>query len=171
MYQGLDRLSGSRFYLLPPVERRLEGDQLKYLFKCTKQRLGEKSRAWDGKFAWLTRYVYVRQLLADYMRVCFATAAYNDIVIVPMYESLRECDTGKTYAYFTRATSNAPVPATSLHFIRQSSPVNNPFTFSYSNATFCPVSGRPRLHPNMAGTGLQAHATSSWAGFRSQGRR
>lgn len=65
------------------------------------------------------------------MRVCFVTAAYNDIVIVPMHENM---NAGKTHAYFTWASSNAVVPAPST--ATPSLPVNNPFTFSYSNATF-----------------------------------
>lgn len=68
------------------------------------------------------------------MRVCFTTAAYNDIVIVPIYENM---NAGKTHAYFTWASSNALVPAPVTAFpSSQSSPVNDPFTFSYSNATF-----------------------------------
>lgn len=68
------------------------------------------------------------------MRVCFATAAYNDIVIVPMYENM---NAGKTHAYYTWASSNALVPAPITMFPpTPSPPVNNPFTFSYSNATF-----------------------------------
>lgn len=68
------------------------------------------------------------------MRIRFATTAYNDIVIVPMYENM---NAGKTHAYFTWASSNAlvPPPVTSLPS-SQSSPANDPFTFSYSNATF-----------------------------------
>ena len=52
-------------------------------------------------------------------------------MIIPMYENM---NAGKSHAYFTWASSNAlvPAPATTL----PSSPVNNPFTFSYSNATF-----------------------------------
>lgn len=68
------------------------------------------------------------------MRICFTTAAYNDIVIVPMYENM---NAGKTHAYFTWASSNALVPPPVTTFSSsQSSPVNDPFTFSYSNATF-----------------------------------
>lgn len=68
------------------------------------------------------------------MRVGFVTAAYNDIVIVPMYENM---NAGKTHAYFTWASSNAlvPAPVTTLP-LSPSSPVNNPFIFSYSNSTF-----------------------------------
>lgn len=68
------------------------------------------------------------------MRVCFTTAAYNDIVIVPMHENM---NAGKTHAYFTWASSNALVPAPVTAFSPPpSSPLNTPFTFSYSNATF-----------------------------------
>jgi len=68
------------------------------------------------------------------MRVCFTTTAYNDIVIVPMHENM---NTGKTHAYFTWASSNAFVPAPiTASPSSPSSPVNNPFSFSYSNATF-----------------------------------
>jgi len=68
------------------------------------------------------------------MRVFFTTAAYNDIVIVPMYENM---NAGKTHAYFTWASSNALVPAPIAAFpTSPPSPVNSPFMFSYSNATF-----------------------------------
>lgn len=61
-------------------------------------------------------------------------AAYNDIVIVPMHENM---NAGKTHAYFTWASSNALVPAPITTFPwSPSSPVNNPLTFSYSNASF-----------------------------------
>lgn len=51
-----------------------------------------------------------------------------------MYENM---NAGKTHAYFTWASSNAlvPAPATALSS-SPSSPVNNPFLFSYSNVTF-----------------------------------
>jgi len=51
-----------------------------------------------------------------------------------MYENM---NAGKTHAYFTWASSNAlvPAPVTTLPS-SPSSPVNNPFKFSYSNATF-----------------------------------
>ena len=65
------------------------------------------------------------------MRVCFATSAYSDIIIVPMYENM---NAGKTHAYFTWASSNAAVPGPAA--VLPSSPPNSPFTFSYSNATF-----------------------------------
>lgn len=59
---------------------------------------------------------------------------YNDIVIVPMYENM---NAGKTHAYFTWASSNALVPASISAFSSPlSSSMNNPFAFSYSNATF-----------------------------------
>lgn len=68
------------------------------------------------------------------MRARFATTAYNDIVIVPMYENM---NAGKTHAYFTWASSNALVPAPVTPFSPlPSSSTANPFTFSYSNATF-----------------------------------
>lgn len=68
------------------------------------------------------------------MRVRFTTAAYNDIVIVPMHENM---NAGKTHAYFTWASSNALVPAPVTAFsLSFSSPVTNIFVFSYSNATF-----------------------------------
>ena len=68
------------------------------------------------------------------MRIFFTTTAYNDIVIVPMHENM---NAGKTHAFFTWASSNALVPAPVTAFPSSpSSPVNNPFTFSYSNATF-----------------------------------
>ena len=69
------------------------------------------------------------------MRVRFTTTAYNDIVIMPMYENM---NAGKTHAYFTWASSNALVPASVTAFSSSPfSPVNNNlFTFSYSNATF-----------------------------------
>lgn len=70
------------------------------------------------------------------MRVCFATTAYNDIVIVPMHENM---NAGKSHAYFTWASSNAFVPAPVTAFpSSSSSPVNDPPSFSYSNATFPP---------------------------------
>ena len=68
------------------------------------------------------------------MRVPFTTTVYNDIVILPMYENM---NAGKTHAYFTWASSNALVPAPVTALPRSSpSPADNPFTFSYSNATF-----------------------------------
>ena len=68
------------------------------------------------------------------MRVRFTTTAYNDIVIMPMYENM---NAGKTHAYFTWASSSALVPASVTAFSSSPpSPVNNLFTFSYSNATF-----------------------------------
>ena len=68
------------------------------------------------------------------MRVCFTTTAYNDIVIVPMHENM---NAGKSHAYFTWASSNAFVPAPVTAFSSSPSlPVNNPFSFSYSNTTF-----------------------------------
>jgi hypothetical protein len=68
------------------------------------------------------------------MRVRSATTAYNDIVIMPMYENM---NAGKSHAYFTWASSNALVPAPDTTFSSLlSSPQNNPFLFSYSNATF-----------------------------------
>jgi hypothetical protein len=68
------------------------------------------------------------------MRDRFTTTAYNDIVIMPMYENM---NAGKTHAYFAWASSNALVPAPVTVFSSSpSSPSNNLFTFSYSNATF-----------------------------------
>ena len=68
------------------------------------------------------------------MRIGFTTTAYNDIVIVPMHENM---NTGKTHAYFTWASSNALVPAPVTAFSSsQPSPTDDPFMFSYSNATF-----------------------------------
>jgi hypothetical protein len=51
-----------------------------------------------------------------------------------MYENM---NAGKTHAYFTWASSNAlvPSPVTALPS-SPFSPLNDPFTFSYSNATF-----------------------------------
>lgn len=82
---------------------------------------------------WLDIFGFVHYL-TNYMRVRFTTTAYNDIVIVPMYENM---NAGKTHAYFTWASSNAVVPAPATAFTSSTfSPANNPFIFSYSNATF-----------------------------------
>lgn len=61
------------------------------------------------------------------------TPAYNDIVILPMHENM---NAGKTYGYFTWASSNALVPPVAISSPSSTSPANDPFTFSYSNATF-----------------------------------
>ena len=68
------------------------------------------------------------------MRVFFTIIAYNDIVIVPMHENM---NAGKSHAYFTWASSNAFVPGPVTPFpSSSSSSMSNPFSFSYSNATF-----------------------------------
>ena len=68
------------------------------------------------------------------MRFCFTATAYNDIVVLPMYENM---NAGKTHAYFTWASSNALIPApATVPPLSSSSSANTPFTFSYSNVTF-----------------------------------
>lgn len=67
-------------------------------------------------------------------RIMLEMETYNDIVIVPMHENM---NAGKTHAFFTWASLNALVPAPVTAFSPlPSSSATNPFTFSYSNATF-----------------------------------